>query len=210
MLKVPRITATEGKVWQKAKKQCNRRVRKEDSTTDIRLRCGGFIVTLTVTVAPVVKNLSANAGDVRDADLIPGLGRSLGEGNGNPLQYSCLENPMNRGAWRAIGLQRSDSVCAVTVSGFYLSCFLCVTCSQFKVRTGALDCLKLWVNWYVLTARAGVNMMVERKDQFPSLSTVEVVVPQPLHSFPFELPASTHILLPIFTVTKKMLRSCSM
>ena len=40
----------------------------------------------------VVKNLPANAGDARDADLTPGLGRSAGEGNGNPLQYSCLEN----------------------------------------------------------------------------------------------------------------------
>ena len=44
----------------------------------------------------VVKNLTAFAGD---ASLIPGLGRSLGEGNGNPLQYSCLEKPMDRGAW---------------------------------------------------------------------------------------------------------------
>ena len=41
----------------------------------------------------------ANAGDSRDVDLIPGLGRSLGVGNGNPLQYSCLENFMDRGAW---------------------------------------------------------------------------------------------------------------
>ena len=49
-----------------------------------------------------VKNLSANAGDLRDADLIPELGRSPGGGNGNPLQYSCLENPMDRGAWRTI------------------------------------------------------------------------------------------------------------
>ena len=44
----------------------------------------------------VVKNLPAVAGD---ASLIPGLGRSLGEGNGNPLQYSCLEKPVDRGAW---------------------------------------------------------------------------------------------------------------
>ena len=49
----------------------------------------------------MVNNLPANAGDVRDADLIPGLGRSPGEGNGNPLQYSCLENPMDGGAWWA-------------------------------------------------------------------------------------------------------------
>ena len=49
----------------------------------------------------VVKNLPANAGDAADAGLIPGLGRSPGGGNDNPLQYSCLENPMARGAWRA-------------------------------------------------------------------------------------------------------------
>ena len=46
----------------------------------------------------MVENLLANSGDM---DSIPELGRSLGEGNENPLQYSCLENPMDRGAWRA-------------------------------------------------------------------------------------------------------------
>ena len=51
----------------------------------------------------MVKNLCANAGDTRDAGLIPGLRRSPGGGHGNPLQYSCLENPMDRGgAWWAI------------------------------------------------------------------------------------------------------------
>ena len=50
-------------------------------------------------VVLVVKNLPANAGDIRDVGLIPGLGRSPGETNGNPHQYSCLENPMDRGAW---------------------------------------------------------------------------------------------------------------
>ena len=49
----------------------------------------------------MVKKLSANTEDIRDVGLIPGLGRSLGEGYGNPLQYSCLEIPMDRGAWRA-------------------------------------------------------------------------------------------------------------
>ena len=49
----------------------------------------------------MVKNLPANAGDVRDTGLIPGSGRSPGGGHGNPLQYSCLENPMHREAWRA-------------------------------------------------------------------------------------------------------------
>ena len=45
--------------------------------------------------------LVANAGDVRGVGLIPGLGRSPGEGNGNPFLYSCLSNSMNRGAWWA-------------------------------------------------------------------------------------------------------------
>ena len=49
----------------------------------------------------VVKNLPANAGAIRDSGSIPGSVRSHGEGNGNPLQYSCLENPVDRGAWWA-------------------------------------------------------------------------------------------------------------
>ena len=56
----------------------------------------------------MVKNPPANAGDARHVGLIPEWGRSPGEGHGNPLQYSCLENPMGRGAWWAIvsiGLQ---------------------------------------------------------------------------------------------------------
>ena len=47
----------------------------------------------------VVKNLPANAGDTGDPNSVSGLGRSPGEGNGNLLQYSCPENPMDRGAW---------------------------------------------------------------------------------------------------------------
>ena len=51
----------------------------------------------------MVKNPSANAGDVRNLGSIPGSGRSPGEGNGNPLQYSCLENAMDRGAcWATV------------------------------------------------------------------------------------------------------------
>ena len=49
-------------------------------------------------VVLVVKNLPANAGDIRDVSSIPASGRSPGGGNGNPLQYSCLENPINREA----------------------------------------------------------------------------------------------------------------
>ena len=53
-------------------------------------------------MALVVKNLPANAGDIRDMGSILGSGKSPGEENGSPLQYSFLENPMDRGAWRAI------------------------------------------------------------------------------------------------------------
>ena len=51
-------------------------------------------------VALMVKNLPANAGDIRDLGSVPGWGRSPGGGHGNPLQNSCLENPMDRGAWQ--------------------------------------------------------------------------------------------------------------
>ena len=53
-------------------------------------------------MALAVKNLPAKAGDFRDAGSVPGLGRSPGGEHGNPLQYFCLQNPMDREAWRAI------------------------------------------------------------------------------------------------------------
>ena len=64
----------------------------------------------------MVKNLPDKRGDIRDMGSIPGLGRS-GEGHGNPLQYSCLENPMDRGTWRA-------TVHGVTKSRTRLKCHL--------------------------------------------------------------------------------------
>ena len=62
-------------------------------------------------VALVVKNPPAKAGDLRDMESILGSGRSPGEENGNPFQYSFLENPMDRGAWRAIvnGIVKSQT-----------------------------------------------------------------------------------------------------
>ena len=68
-------------------------------------------------MAKVVKNLPANAGDVRDAGSISGLGRSPGEGNGNPLQSSCLGNPMKRGSWQASvhGATESQTQLSTTV-----------------------------------------------------------------------------------------------
>ena len=59
----------------------------------------------------MVKNPHANAGNVRDVGSVPGLGRSSGGGHGKPLQYSCLENPMDGGAWKATvhGVAKSQS-----------------------------------------------------------------------------------------------------
>ena len=59
----------------------------------------------------MVKNSPANAGDTGDMGLIPGLGRFPRGGKGNPLQYSCLENPMDRGAWQAMvhGVEKSQT-----------------------------------------------------------------------------------------------------
>ena len=66
----------------------------------------------------VGKNLPANTGDLRDLGLIPGLGRSPGVGNGTPLQYSCLENFMGRGAWWAIVHGAAKSGARVTFTIF--------------------------------------------------------------------------------------------
>ena len=65
----------------------------------------------------MVKNPPANAGDIRDVGLTPGLGRSPGGGSGNPLQYSCLENLMDRGEWQQLR-------CSKAVAIFYFNSFL--------------------------------------------------------------------------------------
>ena len=80
-------------------------------------------------VVLVVKNLPANAGDARDASSILGSGRSPGEGNGNPLQYSCLKNPMDEGAWQARvhGIAESDMTERLgthSVLHFEASCYI--------------------------------------------------------------------------------------
>ena len=86
------------------------------ASSPTRSHCPVFICSLVIGLCipcvsdfprgSVVKNLPTNA---RDASLIPGLGRSPGEGNGNPLQYPCLGNPLDRGAWRAtvLGVEKS-------------------------------------------------------------------------------------------------------
>ena len=60
-----------------------------------------FVALQASQIVLVVKNLLAKAGNLRDTSLSPEWRRAPGGGNGDPLQYSCLENPMNRGAWRA-------------------------------------------------------------------------------------------------------------
>ena len=74
----------------------------------------------------MVKNTAANAGDIRDLGSIPGSGRFPGGGNGNPLQYSCLENPMDRGAWQTSskGLKESDKTERLTHTHSDLNCWL--------------------------------------------------------------------------------------
>ena len=80
-----------------------RRIEKRCNTADSSIH-----ITWTSQVVLVIKNPPANAGDTGDAGLIPVFGRSPGEGNGHPLQYCCLVNSMERGAWWATvhGLQR--------------------------------------------------------------------------------------------------------
>ena len=71
-------------------------------------------VKRTSQVVLVIKNPPANAGDIREVSLIPGWGRPPGEGHGSPLQHSCLENPMDRGAWWAMVPRVSKSLTQLT------------------------------------------------------------------------------------------------
>ena len=72
----------------------------KESNFDV-IRKNSLLGSRASQAALVVKNPPANAGDIRDMGSIPGLGGSPGGGHGNPLQYSCLGNPMDRGAWPA-------------------------------------------------------------------------------------------------------------
>ena len=82
-------------------------------------------------VALAVKDLPANAGNVRDARSIPGTRRSPEGGHGNPLQYSCLENPMKRGAWQAI-------VHRTAKSSAWLKQNTTHTCGYYKTTVSSL------------------------------------------------------------------------
>ena len=75
----------------------------------------------------MIKNLPANAGDARDVGSIPGLGRSPGGGNGNLLQYSCLGNPMNRGACLSDG-KESDTTEQLNMHVYMYVCMFGCLC----------------------------------------------------------------------------------
>ena len=101
-------------------------------------------------MALVIKNPSANAGDLRDLGLIPGSERSLGGGHGNSLQYSSLENPMNRGAWRAIvygvaksRIQQSDKHFWVPKYHIYMFPKFCSCNSSWCLRDESCPEVKL-------------------------------------------------------------------
>ena len=74
-------------------------------------------------VSLMLKNLPPSAGDVRGMGSIPGLGRSCGGGPGNPLQHSCLENPVDKGTWQAtvLGLHRVVCVCVCILNSGYIN-----------------------------------------------------------------------------------------
>ena len=82
------------------------------------------------------KESTANAGDVREASSIPGSGRSPWEGNGSPLQYSCLENPTDRGAWRAIVHGVTKSQTRLSTAHFTLDCYTRLS-QVFTERAGS-------------------------------------------------------------------------
>ena len=85
-------------------------------------------------VALVVKHPPANAGNVREVGSIPGLGRSHGRGQGHPLQYSCLKNPMDRGVWQAT-VHRITQICTQLKQLGMLTC---------KSAHYTPDTLKFW------------------------------------------------------------------
>ena len=84
----------------------------------------GIGFDLIVIVPPGGSEIKVSASNAGDLGLIPGLGRPPGEGNGNPLQYSCLENPMKRGAWWAtvhgVSRVRHDLVTKLPPPNFHL------------------------------------------------------------------------------------------
>ena len=108
-------------------------------------------VTGASQVALVAKNLPFHTGDIRYPSSIPGSGRSPGEGNGNPHQYSCLENPMDRGAWWA-------TVPRVTQSQTRLKWFSTHAHAVVRKRIRSWSQVQQWKPWIPAPSQPNVEM----------------------------------------------------
>ena len=111
----------------------------------------------------MVKNLPANAGDIRTTGSIPVLGRSPGGGHGNPFQYSCLENPLDRRAWRATVHRVTKSQTQLK----QLSTHVCTMSSQWPTGTkgNGPSCLIPYCSWLHYTGQALLPLLF--LDSFP-------------------------------------------
>ena len=118
----------------------------------------------------MVKNQPANAGDTADTGSVPGWGRFPGRGNGNPLQYPCLQNPMNRGAWPATvrGVTKSQMV----DSHFPLLCFL-KTPSAGKLTFRGPACVSFFLEKCALGAMLAEGRQKAGYEQSPSYTVSE-------------------------------------
>ena len=110
----------------------------------------------------MVKISSANAGDLRHLDLTPGWGKSPGEGNGNPLHYSCLGNPTDRGAWQTTvhGLQRVGHDSATSLSFKMLADLLVGAFFLLKIifsKNIFLSISDVLTYWYILCLPGGTS-----------------------------------------------------
>ena len=101
-----------------------------------------YLLHWSSQVVLVVKNLPAKAGDISDGGSVPGLGRFPGEGNGNPFQYSCLENPMDRGAWwlQKVGQDWSNlaHVSLTLLNSFCLALWILINFVNFWTKESIL------------------------------------------------------------------------
>ena len=95
-----------------------------------------YICRQAFQAALVIKDPPVNAGDIRDVDLIPGLERSPGGGYGNPLQYSYLENPMDRGAWQVHGVAKSQTVLKQFCTHIYMQANVHICISLLSQQRG--------------------------------------------------------------------------
>ena len=117
----------------------------------------------------MVKNLPADAGDARDASLIPGLARSPGGGIGNPLQYPCLGNPMDRGAWWATAHGSQKSRTRLSSERTYI-----ISCLQRKRKNVRQSCLH--GNWLskVRSSEGYENLVIQLCPSFSCNAYIKI------------------------------------